>query len=821
MRLYQRRFFAFAAALVLSIAPQSSFARTYYVAQRDTLSADGTIAHPYPRIQQAAALMVAGDTCYIREGTYRETVRPSNSGSSGSPLVFKSFPNEKAVVNGCDVVAGTWTVQNGNIYKIAYTGPVNDLFVDTQCMLQARHPNMPYDSVHGGFVMLMPQDNAANPPAGVDWTGVIRIHDGGTTWVNKIEQSNVYANDGSTILIGPPGLLDSEGEWAFKNNTLYLWAPRGGNPGSRLVEAKSRDYGFNLQSRNYVTVTGITFMATSLSLDQASNCIIDSCKVFYPCPLFLSIGNSLGFNRENAASAAVNGKGVVVGGSNNVIRTCEIAHSWGDGVTLYGTGNTIENCHIYDCDWSGTDCAVISTGGSNHSILRNTLHDGGRCILLPRLTANIRIEYNDMFGLGWLKADLGIIHTFATDGKNSIIAHNWMHECYSYGGGGAGIYLDNGCSNYIVHHNAVWSATNGWNFHGFGFNTSQSGNRWYNNTLDNVLSQYTIGTTGWRSCNFTNNILQRTFINGSPSQVTVENNYEDSIASPQFVDPDGGDYRLKAASPCIDKGKAISPYTDGFSGTAPDQGAYEYGATAWIAGASMAFRIWTSPRPNGALSRRGWKPACAVNGSWAMMAFDGRLDTRWETYSAFPTSGPRSYFVNMQKQQTFNGIVLYNTARPDQTIKAYEIYVSIDGNAYGAAIASGTGSGSILTIVFPTQTGQYIKIVNPNTGFGPIWAIEELFVVYDTARARTAPAQSSIIDRGPLRAWMYAANGAMVGSVGDDAAAEASTQVLGPGLYVVRMKGRNGPMRTKQVLINQRTRLNELWKKMQQVTGLQ
>jgi hypothetical protein len=149
---------------------------------------------------------------------------------------------------GGDAIAGTWAPQSGSIYKIAYTGPVNDLFVDNQCMLQARHPNMPYDSARGGFVMLMPQDNAANPPAGVDWTGVIRIHDGGTTWVNKIEQSNSYSNDPGTILIGPVGLLDAEGEWAFRNNTLYLRAPRGGNPGSCLVEAKSRDYGFNQQS---------------------------------------------------------------------------------------------------------------------------------------------------------------------------------------------------------------------------------------------------------------------------------------------------------------------------------------------------------------------------------------------------------------------------------------------------------------------------------------------------------------------------------------------------------------------------------------------
>jgi len=324
-----------------------------------------------------------------------------------------------------------------------------------------------------------------------------------------------------------------------------------------------------------------------------------------------------------------------------------------------------------------------------------------------------------MLGAGWLKSDLGITYAFNSDGQNSTIAYNWVHECYAFGGG-AGIYLDNNTKNYIVHHNVIWSTMTGWKFYGFGLNTAQINNRFSNNTPDNTLSRIFIGTSGWTNCNFTNNILQRTVIDSSPSQVIVENNYEDSINSPQFNDPDAGDYRLQSGSPCIDQGKAISPYTDGYSGSAPDQGAYENGDTGWTAGAPSVKKIWAAPHPTGALSRRGWKPATTINGSWSMMAFDGRLDTRWETYSAFPASGPRSFYLNMQTPQTFNGIVLYSTARPDQNLQSYEIYVSTDGNVYGPAIASGTGSGPVLAIGFATQTARYIKIVNPNAGVGPM-----------------------------------------------------------------------------------------------------
>jgi len=793
---------AFIAWLLLS---SGACGRAYYVAQRDTLNADGTITHPYPRIQQAANLMVAGDTCFVRQGVYREMVRPAASGTAGRPLVFSRYQNEIVVIHGGDKVIGAWSVYKGSIYKIAWSGTVKDLFVAGQCMLQARHPNMPYDSARGGFVMLMPQDNSVNPPAGVDWSGVMEIRDAGQGWANQIVQPNKYVNELSAILIGPVGLLDSEGEWAFGGNTLYLWAPRGANPGALLVEAKSRDYGFNLQQRNYSTVQGITFFCTSLFLDQATNCIIDSCKVFYPCPLFLNTSGN-GFNRENGASASVNGKGVIIGGSNNIVRNCEIAHSWGDGITLYGSGNRIENCHIYDCDWSGTDCAAITTGGSGHIIRHCTLHDNGRSVLVHRKTTGMRIEYNDMFGAGWLMNDLGITYAFNSDGKGSEICYNWVHECYTMGpgSGGVGIYLDNSTSNYIVHHNAIWTMQTGWKVWGIGSGTPSTGNRWYNNTFDNVLSNFAFRDSGFTNCGFANNIVQRTVTNKSPSDVIVENNYEDSLVSPQFVDPDNGDLQLKSTSPCIGKGKAFPPYTDGYSGVAPDQGAYEYGKPAWTAGSSLAFKIWRQPVLAGQLSRRGWRASPTVNGAWSQFALDGRLDTRWETFSAFPASGARSFFVNMQKPQKFNGIVLYSTARPDQTLKNYEVYVSADGYAYGTPVASGIGAGAVLSITFPTQNAQYIKIGNPNAGVGSVWAIEEIFAVYDTSALRADPLVSNRRQREIKRLRVYSAAGSMAADFADGRFAGRQTPLLGPGLYIMSIEHNDGVVSFRKILVKQR-----------------
>ena len=44
---------------------------------------------------------------------------------------------------------------------------------------------------------------------------------------------------------------------------------------------------------------------------------------------------------------------------------------------------------------------------------------------------------------------------------------------------------------------------------------------------------------------------------------------------PQFVNKRERDYRLKASSPCIDRGKVIPGFTQSYEGKAPDIGAYE------------------------------------------------------------------------------------------------------------------------------------------------------------------------------------------------------------------------------------------------------
>src|SRR5512140_3133527 len=63
--------------------PLTPQAAVYYVDPTGDDSNAGTAAHPWRTIQKAADTLVAGETVYIKAGTYHERVVPQNSGSAG------------------------------------------------------------------------------------------------------------------------------------------------------------------------------------------------------------------------------------------------------------------------------------------------------------------------------------------------------------------------------------------------------------------------------------------------------------------------------------------------------------------------------------------------------------------------------------------------------------------------------------------------------------------------------------------------------------------------------------------------------------------
>jgi PKD repeat protein len=83
------------------IVPSSSAqaGTTYYVSPTGSDSSPGTEALPWRTIQKAATTVSAGDTVYVRAGTYREAVRITRSGAPGAFITFAAYPGETPVVD--------------------------------------------------------------------------------------------------------------------------------------------------------------------------------------------------------------------------------------------------------------------------------------------------------------------------------------------------------------------------------------------------------------------------------------------------------------------------------------------------------------------------------------------------------------------------------------------------------------------------------------------------------------------------------------------------------------------------------------------------
>jgi hypothetical protein len=75
----------------------------YYVATAGSDSNPGTAAKPWRTIQKAANTLAAGDTVYVRAGTYYEQVVPQNSGSAGSTITYAAYPGETATIDGSSI----------------------------------------------------------------------------------------------------------------------------------------------------------------------------------------------------------------------------------------------------------------------------------------------------------------------------------------------------------------------------------------------------------------------------------------------------------------------------------------------------------------------------------------------------------------------------------------------------------------------------------------------------------------------------------------------------------------------------------------------
>jgi hypothetical protein len=95
----------FLPALAFAIAvPAGAQAADYYVDQNNAGASDsnpGTVDRPWKTITKANQTLTAGDTVYVRGGTYTSSnVAPANSGTASAYITYQSYPGETVTISG-------------------------------------------------------------------------------------------------------------------------------------------------------------------------------------------------------------------------------------------------------------------------------------------------------------------------------------------------------------------------------------------------------------------------------------------------------------------------------------------------------------------------------------------------------------------------------------------------------------------------------------------------------------------------------------------------------------------------------------------------
>lgn len=421
-------------------------------------------------------------------------------------------------------------------------------------------------------------------------------------------------------LVGKKSFLREPNQWYYDaaSHQLFMRASDGQAP--RNITAKKRNYGFDLAGRSSIVIDGIKFFGTTIRTNDSSSDItlarIDA--------KYLSEWQTTQYRSDLPYAGIYAGNhradsGIRLHGSNNKLLDSRIQYSGGAGISLKGSGHVVRNNLITDIAYNGSYAAAVTVedGTQNSSIVQNTMRSTGRDVInmntnaYPNAGYDLRIAYNDMSDYAKIGYDLGAVYVCCDTSLRGRIDHNTIHNPSHVGNG---LHFDNGTIDVNVDHNVIWglgsSANSGYGIAQGGWNAGHPlpylKGSYTNNTVvtpdkSTILNYY---ATAAQVANTTarNNILDgdkpadRTYEyipGGTPNEshnlaTKYSQNPAANTPNPGYTAFSANDFTPAAGSPAIDKGTPVAGVTDGYTGSAPDQGAYEAGQAAWLTGCTIA-----------------------------------------------------------------------------------------------------------------------------------------------------------------------------------------------------------------------------------------
>ena len=413
---------------------------TYYVAQ--TFNADdenpGTVEAPFRTLARASEAARAGDTVIIREGVYRETLKPQHSGTEANPITFRAAEGENVTISANEVIDNF--VDNGKgvaVAKLSWDLGMgrNQLFYNGDCIIEARYPNSPAIDmgahneplsslfpVKGDFMVpddnpdIVVSDTLLNQEANY-WKDAIYVsmHSYGWTLASAVVASSEPGKLNLTktpnvwwwhpklqdkadwgYLSGHINCMDLPGEWVIQDDVLLMLPPEGETAESLSVEMKKRQLTIDLTDRAYIRIEGINTIGGGANLKESEMCTLNRMNMRYISHFTWSDDWREGFISGYSPEALRAGKsdllkgevGLHLSGRDNRIINSVVDHSAGAGIVSTGLYAYIENNIVSNCGYMGSYVSGITlmNEGSKptdalrggEAIYNNTVYNCGR-----------------------------------------------------------------------------------------------------------------------------------------------------------------------------------------------------------------------------------------------------------------------------------------------------------------------------------------------------------------------------------------------------------------------------------------------------------
>jgi hypothetical protein len=598
IRIWKTKRILLSGLLLFTIHTTNLLANDYFVSPTGQDNNPGTFERPFATLTKAASMLEPGDTCYLRQGVYRETLRPEQSGEEGQPITFRNWQDEQVVISGTDILSewqndGDGTCSASMPWSL---GDDNQFFHDTNDQDLFLNQRRFYRLSVGGLMLSeacwpAPGDEPLFNPGrsvasggspttlvceqltGADdsWVGAKLWCAGGSAWICWTSEVTGYDADTHTltfkdsqgswytpragnlfILKGLRSSLKEPGQWYYDSNSqrVSIVPPEDSDVGKLVVEAKRRIDAIDLSGRAYINIQGLRFHAAGIRTDENSSHL----------RLKNLQGRYVAHSNRNDVSATA---GVLIRGSDNLLMNCDLGYSSSSVVNVQGSDHRIINNYIHHGGYIGLWRGAVVLSGRRILFSHNTVKHAGRDLVNTHGLMESLVQYNDVSEAGWLTKDLGMFYGHNTDFANTVFRYNLVHDNHAEHCS-MGIYFDHLSNNAIVHHNVVWNV----GMDPIRINNPSYGCLVFNNTCFNS------GKIGTFDHSKRDDMLDSRFFNNIfneridlPEHVTTYGNQ--IIDAPQFVAADQHDFRLNNA-------------------TDNTIGAYAPDATHWTAGCNLA-----------------------------------------------------------------------------------------------------------------------------------------------------------------------------------------------------------------------------------------